>query len=284
MAFATLVYSDSAAPAGATNDDFRAASDPDFAVRNNHYIFTEDYNLAAIAVVGASVTRGRFQSSTLTAVGELAIFSANRSATVPSNPFVEMLMPSGQWLNLPKNEEIQVQVSNNLGAATEQETAVLWVTTDDWTANLPTPAAAPFNITGKIRATFTVTPTVNAWSGGQNIVLSAGLRNGVYAVVGGYCQGANAAAWRIIFPKFKLYNGRKMRPGGLIQNAVGDIPAFNFPYGERIWGEWGRFHTFELPTVEVFGLTASSTTYQLFLDVVYLGTDLSLLSQGMGGA
>jgi len=284
MAFATLVYSASAAVAGATNTDFTAAVDSDFTQRSGHYTFSEDYNLAALACVGASVTRGRIQSPTLNALGEVALFSANRSATVPSNPYVEMFMPSGQWLNLPKNEEVQFQYSNNLGSSTEQETLVLWLTTDDWSANIPAPAGAPFNVTAKFRASFTVTPTVNAWSGPQAIALSASLRNGVWAVVGGYVQGANSIAWRIVFPKFKLYQGRKMRPGGLIQNAIGDVPAFNWPNGERIWGEFGRFHTFELPQIEVFGITASSTTYQVFLDLVYLGTDLGLLSQGLGAS
>lgn len=284
MALATLVYSASAATAGATNFDFTAATDSDFTQRNGHYTFTEDYNLAALAVVGASVTRGRIQSPTLNALGEVALFGSNRSATVPANPFVEMFMPMNNWINLPKNEEIQIQYSNNLGAATEQETAILWLTTDDWSANLPTPAAAPFNVTAKFRASFTLTPTVNAWSGPQPIALSASLRNGVWSVVGAYVQGGNAAAWRIVFPKFKLYNGRKMRPGGIIQTAVGDMVPFNWPYGERIWGEFGRFHTFELPQIDIFGLTAASTTYQVFLDLVYLGTDIGLLAQGLGAS
>ncbi len=280
MGMACLVYNAAAAAAGATNVDFAAATDSDFTQRNGHYTFTERYSLAAMAAVGASVIRGRLQSPTLNGLGELVLFGANRSATVPSNPYVEPFF--SRPLTIPVNEEFQVQYSNNLGAATEVENVLLWLITEDWNSNLPQPAAKPFDYTGVFRATATVTPTANAWSGPQAISLSQSLRNGVWAIVNTWVQGTNAFAFRWVFPKYKLYQGRKLRPGGLIQNAIGDVPALNWREGGRIWGEWGRFHTFELPQIDLFGITAASITYQIFMDMVYLGTDLGLLSQGMG--
>lgn len=281
MGFALLAYSNNAVGVNAVNTDLTAATDPDFTARNGHYTFTEDYRIAALTLIGASVTRGRFQCPTYNALGELAILVANRSATVPSNPFVEMLVQ--RPLFIPKNEEFQVQVSGNLGAATETDTAFLWVITNDWSANLPQEATPPFGISYRYRATVTITPTVNAWSGPNAITLSQSIRNGVWAIIGGVVQGTNALAYRWVFPKYRLYQGRKLRPGNLVQNAAGDVPAFNFWQDTRFLGEWGRFHTFELPQIEVWGQAAVSTTYQIFMDMVYLGTDINLLNQGLGG-
>jgi hypothetical protein len=40
-------------------------------------------------------------------------------------------------------------------------------------------------------------------------------------------------------------------------------------------GVWGLFHTFEPVQVEFFGTAAVNTTYQVFLDLAYLGEDPS---------
>ena len=119
MGWGNVVYSQAAAGTNQTNLDMAAISDPDFSIRNSHYIFTESYRLLGILPVGASLTRGRIQVPTINAIGEMALWGANRSASVPSNP---------QWdnfynmpLQLPMNEELQIQYSNNLGASTEQE-------------------------------------------------------------------------------------------------------------------------------------------------------------------
>lgn len=276
MGWAALVYSQGAAGTNQTNLDLAAASDPDFSVRNSHYIFTESYKLFGAFALGASLTRGRIQVPTINSVGEHTLWCANRSATVPSNAQFDNYMPLP--LQLPINEELQIQYSNNLGASTEQEQVLLWLLTDDWNANLPR---------GKqllvARATVTVTPTVNAWSGGQAITLSQSLRGGVYAMIGCVVQGTNSAFYRVIFPRYRLYHGRKLRPGGVVQTAIGDVPfsAQNLDLYE--FGEYGRFHTFELPLFEFFGITASSTTYQIFMWLMFMGEDISQLSQGLGG-
>lgn len=276
MGFALLDYNASAAGINTVNLDFTAVTDPDFSIRNGHYIFTEPYRLLASSIVGASVIRGRYQVPTWNAIGELTIFSANRSLQPPSNPQVDLYMAYPPAI--PQMEEFQMQVSNNLGASTEQENAIIVIGTEDWSMNLPR-GRLPI----LVRASFTVTPTINAWSGGQAITLSQSLRGGVYAVVGATVQGTNSMAFRIIFPRYRLYHGRKLRPGWLTQNAIGDVLTNQLVPWQLQLGEWGRFHTFELPLVEVLGTTASSTTYQVFLWCVYLGEDVSQLSQGLGG-
>lgn len=269
----TMVYNDTAAAAGGSNVDFTAAVDSVFTQRGTvgHYTFTIPLKLARVFGVGASLTVGRFQCPTWNAIGQFSIFNVNRSATVPTNPqFDDYLdyLPS-----LPLNEEFQVQFSNNLGSSTEVESAVLQVLSGDWSPQLP---AGQFRL--KATFTFTVTPTANAWSGPQVITLSSNLRNGVYSVCGFQCQGANSLAARIIFPTQKPYLGRLFRPGNIMQAAIGNQAPQMIGRDWSDLGELGRFHTFELPQIEVFGLTASSTAYTAFVDLIYLGMELTYLT------
>jgi hypothetical protein len=276
MGFACLGYNVAAAAAGATLTDLTAAVDADFSQRNGHYIFTEQYRLWGLCSLGASLTAAALKSPTINAIGLFQPFSANLSLTPPSNTQIDVYEP--YMPPLPMMEEVQVQFSNNLGSGTEKENALLYLVTSDWTKNLPQgrmPILA--------QATFTVTPTANAWSGPNVISFTQSLRGGVYAVVGAELQGGNAAWFRIIFSRYKLYNGRKLRPGGVVQHAYADvITAQRWPWSMNM-GEWGRFHTFELPQIEVFGTAASSTTYTATLFMIYLGESDALLQQGLGG-
>lgn len=276
MGFHTLVYNAPAAGINTVNLDFTAAVDTEISQRNGHYIFTEDYKLLATSMVGVSVIRGRFQVPHWNAIGEYVICNANRALQPPSNPQWDWMI--GRQPYIPQNEEFQVQVSNNLGAATEIENVVLQMITADWNANIP-----PGELIIPVRVSFTVTPTLNNWSGPQILTFSQSLRGGVYAMVGGFLQGTNAVAWRTIYPRYRMYHGRKLRAGGLIQNAVGDVLPNQLDPWIMAYGEWGRFHTFEPLTIEVFGTAAISTTYQGFLFLVYLGESISLLGQGLGG-
>jgi hypothetical protein len=276
MGFALVDYNAPAAGVNTVNLDFSAVSDPDFTQRNGHFTLTEPYRMLGAMAVGASVIRGRFQIPTWNALGEWQLFNVNRGLQPTSNPQWDWYGAFGP--PIPMNEEVQVQLSNNLGAATEIENCGLLLATQDWTPAMPAGLAKFI-----VRASFTVTPTLNAWSGPQTIALSANLRNGVYAVVGATLQGTNAAFFRIVFPKYRLYMGRKLRPGGPVQTNIGDVLSNQLPIYQMSLGEWGRFHTFELPGIEVLGTAAVSTTYQAFLWLVYLGADQSLLNQGLGG-
>lgn len=275
MAYHTVVYNASAAAAGATNVDFSAATDSEVSQRNNHYVFTERYRLLAAAAIGASVTRGRFQVPRWNAVGEAIIFNANRSLQPPSNPQWDLYfaMPP----EIPQNEEFQVQMSNNLGAATEIENVVLQLAPDGWNMNL-----AKGDYAFPVRASVAITPTLNAWSGPNILSFSQSLRGGTYAILGTVVQGTNAVAWRWVFPRNKLYNGRRLRPGGLIQNALGDVICNQVDPWVMGWGTKGYFASNELPQIEVFGTLAGAITYQVFLWIAHLSDDINTLNQFVG--
>jgi len=272
MSYHTAVYNAAAAAAGATNVDLTAATDTEITVRNGHYIFTEPYKMLAVAPVGASITRGRFQVPKWNSIGEFTLFNANRALTPPSNPQWDLYMVAPPMI--PQNEEFQVQLSNNLGAATEQESVVLQIAPDDFSQNIDRG-----EMVIQIRATAAVTNILNAWSGATSITLSQSLRGGVYAIVGTVVQGANAVAYRWIFPRNKLYHGRRLRPGGLVQTAIGDIINNQADPWAMAWGVKGAFHTFELPSIETFGTAAGATTYQVFMWLVRIGEPLDLLNR-----
>lgn len=272
MPFVLLNYNVAAATAGASNVDLTAATDADFSQRNGHYIFTESYRLVATIPIGASITKGRYQAPSWNAVGQFDIFNVNRSLTPPSNTQLDSYLHYP--VKMPVNEEFQVQLSNNLGAATEIENAALVLITDDWSAQQQQTSMMPPLIC--VDATFTVTPTLNAWSGPQALTFTQSLKGGVYSVASAILQGGNSAFFRLVFPRTKLYQGRKLRPGFIVQNAVGNVPSDILrPYMIAL-GEWGQFHTFEPVQCEVFGTAAVSTAYTLFLWLVYLGPQSSL--------
>jgi hypothetical protein len=258
------------APGAAAADfDLTALTDPDFSQRSGHYIFTEQYRLAAAAQVEASGVRATLLCPTWSAIGRMNIYPPTRSAAPVSSTYVDLRT---DWpVPLPLNEEFQAQTTNNAGAGTRSNVAI-WLMTNDWTRNLPT-GILPI----MIRATVACTGVANAWSGPSTLTFEQSLRGGVYSIVGADAQVAGSIAHRAIFPRQKLYQGRKLRPGNLTLNAVGDFPPLYGQNQARIFGEWGRFHTFEPPQWEFWMNAAGAVTPELRMHLIYLGTELSLL-------
>jgi hypothetical protein len=92
---------------GGVNDanvDMTAAVDTVFTARNNHYIFSEPYNIIAMAALGANMTRVRSNIPTWNAIGRHMIHPIRRSATIPDLPAVQDLRDFP--LSLPQNEEV----------------------------------------------------------------------------------------------------------------------------------------------------------------------------------
>jgi hypothetical protein len=219
--------------------------------------------------VGANTTLVDLLCPTWNAIGKMNSYPPVRSAQPVSATYPDL---RADWaVPIPLNEEFQIQTTNDAGAAVRQN-AAFWILTNDWNRNLP-PAIFPI----MIRATATPTKIANAWSGPSTITLEQSLRGGVYSIIGADCFAAGCIAFRCIFPRQKLYSGRKLRPGNLCQNALGDFPPLQGQNQARYWGEWGRFHTFELPQFEVWGNAGGAVTLELRLHCLYLGVELSLL-------
>ncbi len=272
--FALLAYTGTNAGA-AVYQDLSAAIDPDFTQRNLHYTFTEPYDLLQAFLAGDDITNARILVPSWNAIGEFQLFPPNAVAA-------DTILPNGShiWFGdmrpeIPVNEEFQMQQSSS--AALAQGTHFIWIGTKDWNRNLPRGRLAI-----PIRATGAVATTAFTWSATGALAFAQAMRGGVYAVVGAACQCVNALAFRLIFPRTKMYHGRKLRPGGICVNAWNDRePLLDVADRFRL-GVWGYFHTFELPQLEIFGNVAGAAVQEVRLWLVYLGEDVSLLNQFTG--
>ena len=247
-----------------TNDDMTFVTDPEFTGRNSHVTFTEDYDLVYDWITGTAITSARYQVPTWNAIGieQLPIVNINASA-VPNSP-PQLGNYYARPLPIPKNEEFQVQ-STGSGADT---TSYIMVIRPRAAGITPPPGGQPYNV----KATATVTATSYTWSAAAALTFSQSLRGGVYAVIG--CTGQVATrgqAFRLIFPKNKIVNGRRLRPGWLVNAAVGDQDAIPVQVNPLHMGVWGYFHTFEPPLVELYGNSAGSVTLTLMLRLIYMG-------------
>lgn len=265
--------------AGGTDLDTAAiGDDPSFTIRGsvNHWIFTEPYIVIAAYALGASLTKMRISSPTLDAFGQPNMTPLNRSLLPPS-PLNEMWL--FEWpMPLPLDEEVKVLLSNNLGAASEQETTALFITPPGW--NNQWPGKGQFPVGGQLlnpnqtgfnflaRTSQSVTLVANDWSSDVNLSFDQLPRGGWYGVVGAECVVTNGQVFRLNFPRFQLVNGRKFFPGAICKNAFSDVHPLQI---ERRLGIWGVFHTFEPCKIAIFGSAAGAQTATMWLHLVYLG-------------
>lgn len=270
MGYHTCAFNLAAAAAGAVNADATFVTDTVLRGQNNHLIITSPFKLLGVTLIGASVIRGRWQIPAWNFYGEPTIYSSNRGLQPVANPQWDLWGDQGPML--PMNQEIQLQISNNLGAATEQENGIVQLGTPNWNRQVEPPLFSLWT-----RATFVVTPTINVWSGPQSLVLSQSLLGGTYGVRRCIVQGSNAAAWRFIFARPLNYLSYPLRPGDLIQNAVGDQSSYQDIPWDRPWGRMGYFSTLEMPQIEVLGTTAGAITYQVFMLLDYLSQDVGAI-------
>jgi hypothetical protein len=263
MKWHTAMYSEAAV--NGTNVDIDAALDEIFTRRNSHLIFTQPVNLLAVHAMGSTLVRARFGNAALIQKGTNHIWPVERSATVVDLPQFYDLRDNP--LILPRNEELTIEATTD--GAGGQQWFMLHLADPSWTRNQP--VGRDRLIT---RATAVISAgTENTWTALSEITFERDLLNGVYAVVGAWLTAANAVAFRLRFPDQPQVGGRQFRPGGLVQDAIGNSPH---PSMHNDMGEWGRFHTFTPPEVQVFA-DAAGGTYDLRLDLKYLGESPDLL-------
>jgi hypothetical protein len=213
MPFTILPYN----VTGGVNDsnvDMTAAVDTEFSRRNNHYIFTRQFNLIGAFINGANMTRVRFNVPSWNAIGRQQIYPPHRSATVPSNPVLHDLRNNP--VPIPQNEEIALEESNNLGAATEQENCALLIASPDWQM-----AGQAQGQLFDLRFTASVTGVAQAWSAPVAITMADNLKGGWYSVLGAQVQAAAFLYFRFRPIRFAGYQGIKMLPGGLVPAGFG---------------------------------------------------------------
>lgn len=265
MNFHLAAYS--ASLAAGPNLDTAAVADDILGIRNNHLILTKPTNLIATYQIGALMTRARFGNAALTQKGSNHLWPIDVSATVPRLPAVNDLRDNP--IVLPMNEEITIESSNS-GAGPTQTSVLMWLARPNWTQNYP-----PFYDRLTSRATVTLAAgSETTWNALATLAMERDLLNGVYSVIGASLVGANALAFRMRFPDQPFPDGKQFRPGALVQDTTTTSPWAGFRGG---FGEWGRFHTFTLPQVQTLA-DAAGGTYEMRLDLLYLGDSESLLN------
>ena len=256
-----LLAWEEALAAGAADSDLDAVPDPEFSRRNDHFITTEPFNMIAAMYMAASATRARFNIPTINAIGRHQFWPVNRSATVNSDPrvqdFRDYPMP------LPMNEELAVEGSNNLACMTENSTLFAWIAPPTWNRNLPRGLQRLV-----VRATGAVAGVAQSWSALGNLTFAENLRGGWYSLVGAGCFDAGTLALRFVFPRPYIYQGRKLRPGIVCDEAIGNI-IWSPQFGGL--GEFGRFHSFEPPQIEIYANASAASTQEIRLDLIYHG-------------
>lgn len=266
--FHLMMYS-KATGGSVTDFDLTAATDPDFSQRNGHYIFTEPYYLLGAYAFAPHLTRTNIQSSTLNAITRLNVWPSNESSITVSPPQID------SWLNyplsLPVNEEIQVLVTDG---TSEVASVLLWVADNTWNQNIPR-GIAPLPLF-EMRVTASLVSVANTWAGLGAVTFEQQLRGGTYAIVGSIYQSTNVVAVREVFPRMKIVNGRKQRPGSFCQNAIGDLMPYNLPMGPMSWGEHGRFSTFEPPQLECWSPASATNTIEGRWWLVRLGEGMDV--------
>lgn len=274
IGFHTLAYT-AALGVNAVDSPVLAVPDDEFSQRNSHYILSEDYWLGWAHYVALSALRARLNIPTINAIARHQIWPIPRSATVEDNPRVADYRDYP--IDLPRNEEIAIEASNNLGAATEISTMAIWIIPQGWNRNIP---RGTQRLT--IRATGSLAGVAQLWSGLGNLTFAENLRGGWYSIVGVQMFCANALLGRLVFPRGPFGSGgRKFRPGFLATNAIGNMPWA--PQMGQV-GEYGRFHTFEPPQFQQFSIATGASVQEFWLDCVYLGPGDANSMPMMGGS
>lgn len=248
--------------------DSPAVVDNQFSTRNNHFIFTEQYDLVGATALGATLTAAQIDTPTIDAFNPLQIYPTIAAGIVPpANPNVMDLRNSP--IKVPLNEEVQCKLAGGAGGA-EPDYGLIFLRASGAGAQdyaiMPATLANPrFLAIG----TATIVETAGVWSPFANMNFTNPLRGGAYQLNGLIMVCAHAIAYQVNFVKLPLYQGRKLFPGNLVENAYGNQIL---RFGPNWLGGLGRFNNFELPQIRVLASTTeASATYTFYADLTYLG-------------
>lgn len=261
----------SASVAAVTDSDIAAPADQVLMTRNNHPIITVPFGLIAGHLFGSLTSRARFGNAQFTVDVQPHIYPLDVAAAPPDLPAVVDYRDDP--LDMPVNEEITL-LGTTTAAGPSNVNLAMFLAPPSWNRNVPA-GTGPFWVRGT-----TVSPAgaARTWSNPANIAFERDPRQGVYAVIGGVVVSATGTAFRIIFPNPPVYKGYPLRPGGNVFASIGLEPWKPQTGVNGGLGEWGRFHTFNPPQVQLFDDAAGGTN-EVRLLVIRVGNDMSLLFQ-----
>lgn len=235
------------------NENIPAVADPTFN-RTSGNLYLAPTNLKVFAALAANdtIARARITSPSLRQLGLPELYPLNIVAepTVP----VGLVEYGDTGPEIRQNDEFGVECSN--GASTiDVAWAALWLRK----RFMPVPSGKRFTM----RATATITLVASAWALGT-LTFDQTPPVGDYSVIGLHVFCADAWFARLVFPMDTSF-----RPGVVTQETLGAfMDSQPFRYG-RV-GEFGRFHSVNLPQIEVLGHTAGAEAVAAYIDMVQL--------------
>lgn len=206
----------------------------------------------------ASATRARIVTPSYTSLGNFNIMPLSRSLLPDDVPAVNWFDPGR--VTLPANEEIIVQGSNNLGAATERSFCHLFLSFGQFQFGSTPARIIP------VLCNYTITSVANQWTGPGVLTFPVTLATGRYRVWGMHVVDANVVAARLIFGSLGGDQLQLLRPGVPVCQAAGDYPDPKFRGG---LGEWGNFRSDIPPQIEIYANNAAAHTGDVWLYLSY---------------
>lgn len=271
-----LTYATSSAGAVVIGTSMGMVADGAFAQGNTGYRFVERYKMLAAYNHGASLTQVEFRSPTLNALGLWNSWPLNLSLNQPSNYQVDDMRNYSPII--PQMEDFEAHAADSAVGGEKFDVAVFVGTEnhktheEDWLPVLNAMMNTGEAYVGRritVNSTTTLNKGAQGWGADTALTFEQLPRGGVYAVIGGQAVAAACMAWRINFPRHPLYkSARKLFPGDLVNQAVGDVPN---KLGPTWLGIWGVFHTWELPFASLYGQAAGTVAWNGNLQLVYLG-------------
>lgn len=216
------------------------------------YLLPFDCQAFGLVAANDTITRARLVTESLRTLGLPEIF--------PLNVVAEPTLPIGiDWrladpVKLRRNDSISIQCSN--GASTAD---FAWAAAYLRRQYFPVPAGPVTTLTG----TSAQTLVANAYTLG-GITFDQTPPVGDYAVIGMKVVCADAWFARLVFPA-----DQSMRPGVVTGETVAGWEYTQTERHGRL-GEWGRFHSVNVPQLEILGHTAGAETARVYMDVVQL--------------
>lgn len=237
------------------NETVTAVADPALpTTANGGFLMPQDLQCIAGQAMNDTITDARFSVPSLRTLGLPYVYPLLQTATMATGDKYAKWRDDGPMFR--KNDELIAQASN--GASTV-DTAFMgaWLRR----AFLPMPPGPRTTV----YATASVTLVAKAWAL-KPLTFAQIPPVGDYAVVGAAFYGTNGVFARLVFPANTTW-----RPGAPCYQALTTNDADPFFRFGRL-GEWGRFHSVNLPQIEVLGDTAGAQTITAVLDLVMLSS------------
>lgn len=218
----------------------------------SQYLIPEDYDVFGAWAANDTITRARIVTESLRTLGLPEIY--------PLNVVAEPTLPlSIDWrltdpINLVRNDSLSIECSNGASAA-DFAWAAAYLRRKG--GAVPVPNGPRTTLSG----TSTQTLVANALTSG-GITFDQTPPVGTYEVIGLKVVCADAWAARLIFPA-----GQQLRPGVMTGETVAGFEYLQMERHGKL-GAWGRFHSVNLPQLEILGHTAGAETARVYLDVV----------------